>query len=144
MPVSYLFSNLLISRGRSVAYMWCTIALCLAQLLGVTLCVPYGIGRMVIVFVILNICWVGVWFWFSHNEIGLTVGEAIRDVAPYVLLASAAVIGAHFATSSITNIYAALAAKVLIVGISYCAALWLLGSTIFKETVLFLTKKKIE
>ena len=46
-PVSYLFSNLLISRGHSSTYMWCTIGLCVAQLLGVGLCVPYGIGRMV-------------------------------------------------------------------------------------------------
>ena len=144
MPISYLFSNLLISRGRSVAYMWCTITLCLAQLLGITLCVPYGISRMVIVFTIINIGWAGIWFWLSHGEIGLTISEAIRDIVPYLLLAFAAVVGAHFATSGLSNIYIAFVVKVMMVGCFYCAALWMLGSTIFKETVLFLIKKKIE
>ena len=144
MPVSFLFSNLLVSRGRSAAYMWCTIALCLAQLVGVTLCVPYGIGSMVVAFTVINIGWAGVWFWLAHGEIGLTLAEALADVAPYAVLAAAAVAGAHFATTGIANIYVALAAKVLIAVAAYCAALWLLGSAIFKETILFITKKKIE
>ena len=144
MPISYLFSNLLISRGHSSTYMWCSIGLCLAQLAGIGLNVSYGIHHMVMVFAIINIVWLGIWFIFSHHEIRLTVREAFSDIAPYAFLSASIVIGAYFLTKGISNIYLSLITKVLLVGVVYCAALWLLGSTIFKETVLFITKKKIE
>jgi len=144
MPVSYLFSNLLISRGHSSVYMWCTLGLCLSQLLGVGLCVPYGIVRMVQVYAAVNIVWLAVWFFFSRNEVGLTLTEAVSDVAPYALLAGGIVVATHFATAGIENMYAAIALKLLTVGLAYCAALWLLRSTIFREAVLFVTKRKIE
>ena len=144
MPVSYLFSNLLISRGHSSTYMWCTLSFFAAQLLAVGLCVPYGIERMVQAYTLLSIVWVLVWFYFAHGEIGLRFREMIGDVAPYFLLAAAIVIGVFFLTRGIGNLYVSLIVKVLLVGVVYCAALWLLGSTIFKEAIMFITKKKIE
>ena len=144
MPVSYLFSNLLISRGRSDIYMWCTIALCIAQLAGMLLCVPYGINMMVAVFAFINMTWTIVWFWFSRHEIDLHFSEVVRDISPYLFLSVCAIAGAYYITSAISNIYISLIAKVAFVLCTYCLALWLLGSTIFKETVLFITKKRIE
>lgn len=144
MPISYLFSNLLISRGRSDAYMWCTIAFCLAQLAGMLLCVPYGIETMVTVFVIINILWMLVWFWFSRREIDLHFSEAVRDISPYLILSVSIVAVAYYLTSGMSNIYLSVVTKVVFVFSVYGAALWLLGSTIFKETVLFITKKIIE
>ena len=140
-PVSYLFSNLLISRGHSSTYMWCTIGLCVAQLVGVGLCVPYGISRMVQVFAAVNILWLGVWFCFSHREIGLSVIEAISDVAPYLLLSVGIVCATYWVTSDIGNIYVRIVVKVLMVAVAYCAALWVLRSTIFREAVQFITGK---
>ncbi|MCR4602047.1 MAG: lipopolysaccharide biosynthesis protein [Prevotella sp.] len=143
MPVSYLFSNLLITRGHSSTYMWCTIALCAAQLLCVGLCVPYGIDSMVMAYTGVNVAWLGVWFAFAHDEIGLTLWEAVSDVAPYVLLSVAIVYATWLATSPINNMYASIVVKVLMVGVSYCVLLWLLRSTIFREAIMFITKKKI-
>ena len=144
MPVSYLFSNLLISRGHSSVYMWCTLGLCLAQLAGVGLCVPYGISRMVQVYALLNIGWLAVWFHFAHREIGLSLRETVSDVAPYLGLSLGIVIVTGLLTSGIENRYVSLAVKVAAVATAYCAALWLLRSAIFREAVLFITKKKIE
>jgi len=144
MPVSYLFSNLLISRGHSSVYMWCTLGLCLAQLAGVGLCVPYGISRMVQVYALLNISWLAVWFHFAHREIGLSLREAVSDVAPYLGLSLGIVVATGLLTSGIGNRYVSLTVKVLTVATAYCAALWLLRSTIFHETILFITKKKVE
>ncbi len=144
MPVSFLFSNLLISRGRSDIYMWCSIGLCASQLLGMLLSVPYGIGRMVMAFSAINILWAFVWFWFSRKEIDLRFSEVLRDVSPYVVLSVSVVACAYHLTSGMGNIYLSLAAKIIFVASTYCAALWLLGSTIFRETVLFITQKKIE
>ena len=142
-PVSFLFSNLLISRGHSSIYMWCSLAFFAAQLLAVGLCVPYGIERMVQAYAALIILWVAVWYFFARREIGLRLVEAIRDVAPYLLLSVAIVVGVHFATTQIDNRLLALVVKVLAVGLAYCGSLWLLGSTIFREAVMFITKKSL-
>lgn len=143
MPISYLFSNLLISRGRSGVYMWATFAMLLAQLVAVGLCIPYGIIRMVQAFTVINIGWVVVWYLLAHKEIGLRPTEAIGDVAPYALLAGGIVLGTHFAVSDTESIYLTVVLKVLIVAVGYCVALWLLRSTIFREIILYVTKKRI-
>ena len=143
MPISYLFSNLIISRGKSSVYMWCTLAQCLAQLVAVGLAVPWGIAVMVKAFVAISILWTLVWFYFARREIGLKAVEAALDVAPYALLSVAVVVVAWFATRQLTSVYASLVAKVVLTGVAYCTALWLLRSTIFKEVILFITKKQV-
>ena len=141
MPVSYLFSNLLISRGYSGQYMWCSIGLCVAQIVGVGVCVPSGIWWMVRVFAAVNILWVGVWFLMARRKINLKLSEALRDVAPYVLLSCGIVYATAMLTAGIENLYVSLAVKVITVTLVYCAALWLLRSTIFSEAVHFIKKK---
>lgn len=143
-PISYLFSNLLISRGHSSTYMWCSLTFFTAQLLAVGLCVPYGIERMVQAYATLIILWVAVWYFFAHREIGLRIVEAVSDIAPYLLLSVAIVLAVHFATAQIDNRLVGLVVKVVAVLAAYCASLWLLGSTIFHEAITFITKKKIE
>lgn len=143
MPISYLFSNLLISRGHSSAYMWSTLAFCAAQLAVVGLSVPFGIGRMVQAYVVLNMLWVAVWFSLSHKEIGLRAIEALRDVAPYVVLSIVSVAIGYLAAQPFANLYVSFLIKVVVVAAVYCLSLWLLRSTIFTEVLLFITKKEI-
>lgn len=143
MPISYLFSNLLITRGRSTTYMWCTVALLLAQLLVLWGCVPYGIGCMVQAYTALNIVWLIVWFFLAHNEINLRLTEAIKDVGPYVTLSIVYVCITYVVTFNVTNIYPRLILKILFFGICYCGTLWVLHSTIFYEAIMFITKKKL-
>lgn len=144
MPLCSLFSNLLISRGRSTAYMWCTAALLLAQLVVLWACVPYGIGRMVLAYTLLNIGWLPVWFFLAHDEINLRLAEAVKDIAPYAILSTVIVCAAYAVTLSVGNMYARLLLKVSFVGVCYCAVLWALRSTIFREIVTFVTKKEIK
>ena len=144
MPVSYLFSNLLISRGHSSVYMWATLALLAAQIAAVALCVPVGIERMVQAYTAVSIGWVAVWYCLARREIGLSLREAVGDVAPYLLLSAAIVWTVGLLTSGIGNLYLALGLKVTMVAAAYCLALWLLGSTILREAFTFIVKRKIE
>lgn len=142
-PISSLFSNLIISRGHSTTYMWCTISLCLLQLGIAVLTAPYGINRMIQVYVLINIGWLFVWHHFIHEEIGLSVSEILKDIFPYLLLASLFTATVYLLTSAISNLYLSFILKVVIVASAYCLSLWLLNSTIFKEAIQFIFKKKI-
>lgn len=53
-PVQGLFSNLVISSGKSYIYMWNTIILCLLQIVVLASMAPYGIENMIVAFVAVN------------------------------------------------------------------------------------------
>ena len=142
-PMSNLFSNLIIGRGHSSVHMWTTISLCIAQLASVIISAPYGIMRMIQVYVVITVGWMLVWYHFAHREIGITLCEVVKDISPYLIISLALVVFAGFITHNVSNLYLSFAIKVLFVGVAYCVILWLLRSTIFRETVEFIRKRKV-
>ena len=50
-PITNLYSNLVISKGKSDIYMWNTISLGIIQLTTMLLLYPYGVHTMIIVYV---------------------------------------------------------------------------------------------
>jgi O-antigen/teichoic acid export membrane protein len=143
MPISTLFSNLIISRGHSGTYMWATIAQCLVGLAIALLLSPYGIHTMVAAYAAVSILWTGVWLRLAHRETGMTVTEFLKDISPYLLLAALLCMMAHWLTGGIANIYLRILTKIVAVAVPYIAILWMLGSTILKEGFNFLIKKQI-
>ena len=142
-PLSNLFSNLIISRGHSSVFMWSSIALCCLQLAAVLLSAPYGIQRMIQVYVVINVLWLFVWHLLARREIDLKLREVLMDIAPYLILTLVLTAAAWILTSGITNRYLSFTIKVLFVGSLYCLSLWILKSTIFREIILFITKKEV-
>ncbi|MBR1548655.1 MAG: oligosaccharide flippase family protein, partial [Prevotella sp.] len=142
-PISNLFSNLLISRGHSSTYMWCSIGLCIAQLLAVLVSASHGIECMIQVYVCINILWLLVWHYFARKEIAIRLTEVVKDFSPYLIITIALVYAAHLLTLNISNLYLCFAVKVVFVSTAYCLTLWLLRSTIFKESVDFFLHKRV-
>src|SRR5574344_3169739 len=56
-PITNLYSNLIISKGKSNIYMWNTIALGLLQIIMMTCLHSYGINVMLSIYVTINILW---------------------------------------------------------------------------------------
>ena len=139
-PLSSLFSNLIISRGHSSIYMWCTISLCLTLLVAVIAASPLGFQWMLRLFIGINILWFFVWFWFVRKEIGLRLRDMLLDIAPYILLAAALTLLAAYLFDGITNLYFSLLAKVVFVATLYPLILWIAGSHILKESLRYILK----
>lgn len=141
-PISNLFTNLLIAKGHSGVYMWGNIALCLVQLTAVIFSASYGIEVMLLIYAIITIAWILVWHRFVHKEIGLRLWDSIRDASPYLILTCVLIYIAHLLTVDISSILLKLLAKIIFVASTYCLALWLLRSTIFRESIAFFSKRK--
>ena len=141
--ISNLFSNLIISRGHSSVYMWCTIALCITEIATACLLSPLGIMTMVSAYVAVQVAWLLVWHYHAHREIGVRLGEVLRDIAPYLLLSLSLIALAHFITQPIANLYLRFAAKVVLVAAGYVGVLWGLKSVILREAADFLLHHKI-
>ena len=141
-PICSLYSNFIISQGRSNIFMYNTIALCLLQLANLAALHPFGIRPMVITYVLINILWVPVWNRCAHRHIGLSLLTALRDILPFVGIATLAMAAAHFASRPLDNIYLILVVKILVAAGVYLGALHLLGAAILKECIGYLKKQK--
>lgn len=140
-PINNLFSNLLVSRGRSSVFMFCNITLSILQLITACLSYPYGITMMIYLFITINILWLFVWYFFVKREIPLTLSCVLKDIAPYFLLAATLTASAYYITLGIRNLYLSLLIKIMLVVSLYALILWKLQSVIFRECIEFIRKK---
>ena len=56
-PIASLYSNFVVSQGRSNIFMWNTIAQCLVQMLLLLMLYPFGVETMVVAYVVVNTLW---------------------------------------------------------------------------------------
>ena len=70
MPLATLFSNMIISKGRSGTFFWCTFSLGLVQIITMLLIWQWGIRSMVIAYLLLNTSWLLVWLFFVRRLTG--------------------------------------------------------------------------
>jgi len=140
-PIIGLCSNLVISKGKSNIYMWNTLSLVLVQLITALLLYPMGIHTMVIAYVIINIAWLFIWNYFVHIEIGYRLIDLLKDLLPYMLIATGTMVATYFATTNCTHIYLRFIAKIGMAASMYIAIMWLSGSVTFKESIQYLKKK---
>lgn len=142
LPVITLYSNLLISKGRSDIYLGCTVALGILQLAAMLLTYPFGLRTMVCIFVLIQILWLLVWHFFVRREIGIAYFSAAKDIAPFALIAIFAMALAYFLTRPIENIYLLFGAKILIAATVYTLILWASKAVTFRECLSYLLKKR--
>ena len=141
-PIQTLYANLANSLGRPNVFMWNTIALGCVQLAILCLIYPLGLTAMLVSYTALNIGWLLIWHVFAHRAIGITLLDTLKDICPYLIISAAVMALTAWATSSITNLYISLAAKILMAAGLYCLLMWRLKSTVFTDSIQYLLKKK--
>lgn len=141
MPLCTLFSNMIISKGRSGTYMWCTVALAALQTgLMVTLW-PLGIRAMVIAYTALNVVWLFVWYFFAARLTDYRLAMFLRDIAPFALTAAAVMCLTAAATSWIASRWALLPARIVLAAGLYYAVMRAARVKILDDCVSFITSK---
>lgn len=141
-PITALYTNLIISKGRSNIYMWNTIALGIIQLAALLFVNPYGIQAMIITFVLINVGWLFIWQYFVWKLLGLTLMKALKDILPFTIFAFATMVTTYFITLSISNIYILFITKIIIATAIYIFIMWTTNSVVFKESIQFLLNRK--
>ncbi|MBQ9665417.1 MAG: lipopolysaccharide biosynthesis protein [Bacteroidaceae bacterium] len=154
LPIATLYYNLIISRGKSDVYMWNIIAQGCAILGSILIIHAAGgtITHMVIAYVAIVILWVGIWHRFLYQEIRYPFLLALRDILPFLLIATATMVITYFATRPLTawgeapNAWARLLllliTRILLAAAIYLGTLWLFGAKILRECLGYLSKKK--
>ena len=141
-PISSLYSNLTISRGRSDINLWSTIVLCVIIWIGLIALHPYGLHTMVIFFIAINILWLGVWQWFAKRLVGLRLRDVLLDITPFLLFTLAIMLFTYWATTSISNLPLRLVARIAMAAVLYAGIMWLSGARIMRESMEYVRGKR--
>lgn len=139
-PVSMLYSNLLVSRGRSGMFLIGTASMMSVQLLIIILLKVTGCSVQTLLYFIcaLQISWLGVWHAAAHREIGLRFSETLRDIIPFALAALFSTVCGYFASLLPEGEVAKLLVKVIVTAAIYAGVMYLSGARIFRESLRFL------
>ncbi len=142
MAVPSLYSNFLISQGRSNVYMWNTVAQCLVQMALMVGLYPYGVKTMVVAYVVVNILWIVSWHWCMQKTLRLSFMKVVRDVAPFALLSLVAMCAACGTAALVGGgVLVHLLVKVVVAAAVYVALMRVFGAAILKECLAFAKTK---
>ena len=148
MPITTLFSNFIISQGKSNVNMICTVSMGLTVIttlitegmLKPSIFGLEGIKLMIVSYVVIYISWLILWNIQAKKHIELTAAKFFKDTMPFLLATVVAIAVANFTTNNISNILIRLIANVITIFAVYLALMWILGAKILKESIDFLKK----
>ena len=142
LPFYTMYQNLIISRGKSVVYMWCTVALIIAQIAFVVASCQEGVVFMVTAYTAVTVLWLFVWQFFAGRETGLRLVDVLKDISPYLLASAAVMAATYFATSAIHNLLLLLTVRILTAAVLYFLIMKQAGSQILAECMNYLHRRR--
>lgn len=142
LPLYNPLQNIIISHGRSDAFMWLSIAQIVIQIAIILLFAPYGILPMVAAYSIFVALWTFVWHWQASRIVNYGILMFVKDVAPF-LLAGLLACGIALAVGlMIDNMILSLIVKIVIAIITYYGIMKIAHAKIMDECINYLLKRK--
>ena len=142
-PIVTLYSNLVISQGKSAITMFNTITSCIVIWGVLFFAHPYGIKTMLVFFVSINISWLLIWHYFAWRLIRLPLFDSLKDVLPFAGIAGFSMFIAWLATYRIEIALLALLLKIILAAMLYIGILYLNNAKVLRESIAFIRKKKM-
>ena len=141
-PLTVLLSNMIVSKGKSGTYFWCTVTLAILQIILMVILSRYGMHTMVIGFVTLSCLWVLVWHYFTKRLTGYGIFLFLKDTIPFALIAFGVMVVTHYLTSYIESLWILLISRVIIAAALYFMVMKMAHAKILDECLQFLNRRK--
>jgi O-antigen/teichoic acid export membrane protein len=142
-PLTVLLSNMIVSKGKSGTYFWCTVTLAILQLALMVILSRFGMRTMVVGFVVLTCLWLFVWHHFTNRLIGYRLSMFLKDIIPFALIALGVMIVTHYLTSSIENLWILFISRIIIAAALYFIVMKTARAKILDECIKFMRNKSI-
>jgi len=142
LPVYTLYQNLMISRGRSDIYLWCTVVQVAVQIAVVVAFAGSGIKAMVWAYTSYSIAFVGVWQYFLHRLTGIRAAEVARDICPFLVPSAVIMVAVWWLTSGIDNLWLLFLCRISLAAALYLVVMRLAHAHILDECMEFLRKRR--
>jgi hypothetical protein len=109
------------------------------QILAALCLLPFGIKSMLSGYIAVYLAGLFVWHHYVYKLVGLRLTAVLKDILPYLVITLICFAITWFLTKKIENKIALLGSKIVVSGIFYIFALKISRSTIFKESMGFLS-----
>lgn len=142
-PLVTLYSNLIISRGRSTINMTIGLTNCALIWLGIIAlhALGYGLTAMVIFYVALNLGSLVVWQLCARRLVGLRCRDALLDVAPFLVFAAAVMLFVGWLTAPLGICWTRMALRIALAATLYLGLLWAARAHILRESIEYLFRR---
>ena len=140
-PLSFLLSNLIISKGRSSVYLGINAGLGAAQIAAMLCLYPYGIRPMIMALVVINILCFWIWGLFARHYAGYQLMMIARDTLPFALIALFVMGVTWYTTRFIDSLPLLLLARVSMASLLYFVIMKVAGVVVLKEIIAFVREK---
>lgn len=155
MPLTNLYTNLIISHGRSDVYLWNIVGqsvsvlamVCCVRLFGWSLPLPFGLPAldglhlMVLCYVVIYLVWMLVWHYFLWRAIRLPLKTVVKDLSP-IFFSTLVVMGVTgWMTRGIEQEWLLLLVRVVVAAVLYVGVMWIVERDILKECLNYVTKR---
>lgn len=142
-PLSHLYSNLLVSRGRSTAFFIVTASMVAMQMVIIiaTYILSGTVQQMLYGIVALYLVWFIIWHLTARKDIGLSFAEMLKDTLPFALAAAASMAVAWGASMLTPSAVLKLAVKIVVAACTYCVIMHVSKAVIYRECVDFVKQK---
>lgn len=142
MPLYTLYQNLMISRGRSDIYLWCTVVQIVIQIAIVVAFAKFDMQAMVWAYTAGNIVFIGIWQYFLNKLTGIRTTEIMRDICPFMISAAAVMAAVWPLTAPISNLWLLLICRFILASVLYLAIMRLAHAEILNEAIEFVKNRK--
>lgn len=142
MPFYSLYSNLIISQGRSDINLWLNIIQIVLQMVLILLTYRQGIIAVVWAYTLLNVVWLAVWLIYAKKLIGISLLSMLKDLIPFAAISAMVMLATWFLTSAISNIYLLLFTRIVTAMSLYALIMKLLKVKMLDDCLQFIFKRK--
>ncbi len=140
--IQLLYSQFIISCGKSDLYFWNTILSGLLQIIAAVVSLPFGIYYLALSALITSLIYTLIWHWFVSRIIPIRLWDLLKDCMPYALVTIGSFGLTWIVTYKIEIVSLRMLLKILLTATCYILAMWYGRSVIFKESISFILKQR--
>lgn len=142
MPLSVLYTQVIISRGHSSFYFIYSLIYAAIQIAVAVLTYTFGIYWMALSVVAVSFIFLLILHLFLSRDIQISLWEVFKDIIPYLTITLIVFVLVYWVTKGIETTSLRLFAKIMLSAVGYSLVMWGSGSVIFKESIGLLLNKK--
>lgn len=143
-PISLLYTQVVISYGRSNCFFINGLLFAVIQIGAAILALPFGIYWMAFVNVVVSCFYILVWHRIVSKLIPVTLFQIVKDFSPYLglTLIIFAIVWCFLRIIDLQNDALIFVVKILLSAALYIGALMKFNSVIFRESLIFMKRRK--
>lgn len=142
MPIQSMFTNLLVSRGRTTVFMWASIVQGVLVLFMLIAMHSLGIKPMLVAYCVFNIAWLFLWCVLVRRDIALTIRMFIMDFLPFLLATMVVMFVTGYVTSSVESLLLRLLLRIGVAGVLYMVISYICHFEELREVIAYLLRRK--